>query len=147
MDPEIYAQVLDKVQADAALKEEDKKLSAILPYSMFLNTMDTIREANQTPNKRAFKCFAGEKFLVIGRKGDVSPCELLDKKYQMGNLKDYDWDIQKLLKSQEAKKVVHWVGEEHCACTWECAIQSSKLFDFRQWPKLAQRGIKIIVKK
>jgi len=143
VNPEIYQRLIEKIKRDAALQVEDRKISAILPYSMFLNTLDTIVKANQNPNQRVFKCFGGQKFLVIGRKGNVYPCELLDERFMMGNLKEFDYDIQRLIRSPQAQAVVQWVSEKHCACTWECAIQASKIFDPLQWPALALRTLKV----
>jgi len=140
VDPVIYKKLLQKIRSKAILTNNDLGPSALITYSMFLNTLNTVEKANANPGKRVFNCFGGEKFLVISKNTAVHPCELLDESKEMGQLKDFDYDINKLLLSDKARSVRDWVKEEHCACTWECAIQSSKLFDPLQWPALAKRA-------
>ena len=94
VNPEIYQRLIEKIKQDAGLQSQDRTVSAVLPYSMFLNTLDTVVEAQGNPDRRVFQCFGGQKFLVIGRQGNVYPCELLDERFRMGNLKDFDYDIQ-----------------------------------------------------
>ena len=45
-----------------------------------------------------------EKLLVVDDIGDVWPCEILKDKF--GNLRDHDFDINKLLEKYESKKLV-----------------------------------------
>ena len=47
-------------------------------------------------------CVAGKKIIIIYETGDVHPCEILNKK--LGNLKDYDYDLNKLLKKIKRPK-------------------------------------------
>ncbi len=137
---DIYKKVARRVMRKSANSKADRQIDALLSYSMFLNTLNTVVRAKSNLSKRAFRCFAGQKHLVIGKNADIYPCELLEKSWSMGNLRDFDYNINNLLKSPQAKKVVRWILEKHCACSWECAIQASKAFDPFQWPALIARA-------
>ena len=64
-------------------------------------------------------CYAGGLFGVVCANGDVYPCEMLSLK--MGNLRDYDYDLNKIFDSRTTKKVKHFIKETKCRCTYECA--------------------------
>ena len=58
--------------------------------------------------------------LVIYENGDVYPCESLTTKEKMGNLKDSDYDIKNILKSDHAKCIIKDINPgKKCNCTWE----------------------------
>ena len=64
-------------------------------------------------------CPAGALFGVIGSKGEVYPCEVLDK--QLGNLRDYDMDFMTLWRDKKTQDVKKFIKETHCNCSYECA--------------------------
>ncbi len=140
-DPLIYNKVIARLRRHPVKSKINKQTDALLSYSMFLNTLRTVICAQRNPQRRAFRCYAGSKFLVISRQLEVYPCELLDETRSLGNLRDFDYDINALLASSSAKDIVHWVKQKQCACTWECAIQASKVFDLLQWPALGWRAL------
>jgi len=73
-------------------------------------------------NIPTFKCFMGERSLVIDPYGNVFPCnECLDS-LKMGNLNDWDGDLDKLLDSNQALKVLEDIKNEKCQpCSMLCA--------------------------
>jgi radical SAM protein with 4Fe4S-binding SPASM domain len=77
-------------------------------------------------NRMVIPCKSGQKMLVVYDNGDVFPCELLDDK--MGNLREHNYDIHQILKTQKAKKVVRDIVENKCFCTWECALNNNIIF-------------------
>jgi MoaA/NifB/PqqE/SkfB family radical SAM enzyme len=101
-------------------------------------TIETLR--NQ---KMVLPCKAGEKLAVIYDNGDVYPCELLENNF--GNIRDYDYDIHRILDLQESKKVVKKIEDEKCHCTWECAnynnIVFSKKFSVELFSRYAKQKI------
>jgi MoaA/NifB/PqqE/SkfB family radical SAM enzyme len=141
--PDIYRKVLNRLRSRPVRSEHNGKMDSLLSYSMFLNTLNTVERANKNSGKRVFHCCGGTKFLVIGHQAEVLPCELLDETRSLGNLRDFDYDINALLASSPAKKNIHWVRGKHCACTWECAIQASKIFDPLQWAELGWRALRM----
>jgi radical SAM protein with 4Fe4S-binding SPASM domain len=80
--------------------------------------------------KMGINCNAGRKLLVIGERGDVFPCELLNTFTHpvMGNLYDFDFDLDALLWSEPAQKIKEFIKNKQCYCSFECAILSSLIF-------------------
>ncbi len=98
-------------------------------------TAEVIRQAKANPGKRVFNCFAGKKILLLDDVGDVFACEhMLDNK--MGNLRDFNFDLEKLLANPVAKKIRQDIVDKKCNCQWECAINTSNIFDPLQYPDL-----------
>lgn len=69
-----------------------------------------------------FECFMGQRSLVIDPYGNVFPChECLDF-LNMGNLKEYEGDLDKLLESKRANDVIEKVKNKKCQpCEALCA--------------------------
>ncbi|OQY26857.1 MAG: hypothetical protein B6244_12310 [Candidatus Cloacimonetes bacterium 4572_55] len=75
-------------------------------------------------------CAAGDKFVVINERGDVLPCEmthLIPGATYMGNLRERDLTLSRLLCSPQADKIRRAIREGSCACTYECALFASIL--------------------
>ena len=89
-------------------------------------------------------CVAGKKIIIIYETGDVHPCEILNKK--LGNIKDYDYDLHKLLKNQQTKKTTKWIKETKCKCTFECAASASVVWNIKAYPKLFSHTVKSITR-
>jgi len=70
-------------------------------------------------NEYITPCYAGGLFGVVCANGDVYPCEILSLK--MGNLRDYDYDLNKIFDSHAAKTTRKFIRETNCHCTYECA--------------------------
>ena len=85
-------------------------------------------------------CPAGAKFFILHANGDVGPCEILDELY--GNVRDFDYDISKLLGSPQAREHQKWIKDSKCRCTYECAMTINILSHLRYAPKLALKTLK-----
>ena len=96
-------------------------------------------EYTKTTVDRPFECFAGSKLLVVDDVGDVAPCEILKTKF--GNLRDYNFDLKKMLNEHASKELVQSIKDNKCNCTWECAIQSSIIFNKKEYPKLLKKTL------
>ena len=57
--------------------------------------------------KYQFDYVAGKRLLVISERGEVRPCEILND--SLGNLRDYNYDMQQLMKSQKVKEMQKWI--------------------------------------
>ena len=96
----------------------------------------------QKTKKMPFTCLAGKSLIEINEYGEIFPCETLDTlikdketlresdfdKSWMGNVRDYNYDINKLMNTIQAKRVTSFIQNEGCACTFECAIGASLVF-------------------
>ena len=85
-----------------------------------------------------------KKIIIIYETGDVHPCEILNRK--LGNLKDYDYDLNKLLKNQETKETKKWIKDTKCKCTFECAASASVVWNVKAYPKLLSHTLKSIAR-
>mgnify|MGYP006096954651 CR=1 FL=1 len=105
--------------------------------------------ANHRKQKQTVKCQAGKKMVVIYENGDVHPCESLTPKEKLGNLRDYQYDINKVLNSNHSQCIVKDINPgKKCHCTWENAIGVSMLYDKTMWWKMLVRWFsKFILKK
>lgn len=74
--------------------------------------------------KKVLPCYAGLIDSVIYANGDVAFCELTRP---VGNLKDFDFDLQKLWNSKNALSMRPKV--EKCFCIHGCNISTSLLFE------------------
>jgi radical SAM protein with 4Fe4S-binding SPASM domain len=74
-----------------------------------------------------FNCFMGEKSIMIDAFGNVYPCggaqeKRLNKLLSMGNIKDYNGDLDSLLYSKKALKVLDNISNKNCQpCKLLCA--------------------------
>ncbi|PIW26444.1 MAG: hypothetical protein COW30_15160 [Rhodospirillales bacterium CG15_BIG_FIL_POST_REV_8_21_14_020_66_15] len=79
-------------------------------------------------------CHAGTLFGVIEANGRVRPCEVLDR--DIGNLRDHEYDFQRIWQSKEAKDLASWIKRSRCHCSYECAWSFNVLGNMRYQPAL-----------
>lgn len=89
---------------------------------------------NLRTNKRNFECYAIKKMTVIEDDGNIKVCEMLPT--SLGNLKDNDYDIKKIVTSDLANKEYKKIKQHKCNCTWECAIRTGIIYNPREYPSL-----------
>ncbi|MEW6110065.1 MAG: radical SAM protein [Nitrospirota bacterium] len=87
-------------------------------------------------NTRLIPCFAGRLNIVLTETGDVYPCEILTDSF--GNIKDYDYDIGKVMQTDNAKKITDSIMNNECFCTHECYFMTNILFNPKCYPALAK---------
>jgi len=102
-----------------------------------------------TEDRCVTPCQAGRRMLIIDDQGLVEPCEILrelirEKKSELtrsdlGNLRDFEYDVRKILATQHAKSVVRHIVEKRCYCTYECAMAANVLYTPRLWPLVLKR--------
>lgn len=98
-------------------------------------------------NTHSFDCSAGSKFLEIFQDGNVAACEILDTISElddtsMGNLKDFDFDVKKLLADNKAKKIKNYIKTSKCHCTFECPKHVDVIYNKKFYPSLAKKLVK-----
>lgn len=91
-------------------------------------------------NEYITPCYAGGLFGVVYANGDVYPCEMLSLK--IGNLRDYEYDLNKILHSHTAKITRKYIRDRKCHCTYECAWSINILMNPKYAHKIL-RNIKI----
>jgi MoaA/NifB/PqqE/SkfB family radical SAM enzyme len=86
-----------------------------------------------------YVCNAGRSLVEVDETGHVFPCEMLDlflgasgacayDDCRLGNLRDVDFDLKRISSSEKARAIRAFVEGGHCACTFDCAIQSNLAF-------------------
>lgn len=76
--------------------------------------------------RRIMACYAGRLSAVIYPDGEVHACELLDS--SLGNLRDFSYDLSRLLRSDKAWKQIQEISRSSCYCTHECNVTPNLLF-------------------
>ncbi|MCL2319712.1 MAG: radical SAM protein [Treponema sp.] len=102
-------------------------------YVGFIRAWFNIRVKNvDKPTCWEMDCTAGETSLVIDYDGRFRSCELREP---IGNVKDYNCDVQAIMASEAMKKELEAVGHGYtanCWCTHGCWIMSSMNFNPRK---------------
>lgn len=83
-------------------------------------------------NEYLLPCQAASVLGVIHTDGSVYPCEVLGK--SMGKLKDFDYDLLKLWKSNSSRELRGFIKETKCRCTYECAWSYNILLEKKYYP-------------
>lgn len=110
-------------------------------YLGLIRSMYNIRASNiDKPTPWGMDCTAGETTLVIDYDGRFRSCELRDP---IGNVKDYDCDISRIMQGDAMRKEVDDLGygyKANCWCTHGCWIMSSIVFNPRKMVSKVYKG-------
>jgi len=91
--------------------------------------------------KRLVPCYAGRLNLVITEDGNVYPCEILTETF--GNVKDYDYNMKKVVRSDKAKRIIGSIMNKECYCTHECFFMTNILFNPGLYYRLAKEYMQL----
>lgn len=86
---------------------------------------------NLKTGKRNFECYVIKKMIVIDDMGEVKICEMLPT--SLGNLREHDYDIKRIVTSDLAKKEYEKIKKHQCNCTWECAIRTGVMYNPKEY--------------
>lgn len=92
-------------------------------------------------NRQVIPCYAGISNVHINYDGGVWPCCVLGYDHEMGNLRDFNYDFQKLWHSPKAYEVRKYIKARNCACPLANQAYSNELMHL---PTLVRAGIKSI---
>lgn len=91
--------------------------------------------------KRLVPCYAGTLNLVLGESGDVYACEMLSTSF--GNIRDYDYDMKKIILSRRARETADSISHYQCYCSHECYFITNILFNPRMYPALCKEYLQL----
>lgn len=139
---DIYASDYHKVCQ--IINQEEKNFSSGFTFSKIITAnklaaRDIINQ-NLRGRKRFYPCSAGRKMVIISEDGLVKPCEMLD--FDFGNLRDFDYNIKKILSTKKAKEILQFIKDKKCTCTFENAIQNSLINSPSTWPLVIKKIFK-----
>ena len=92
-------------------------------------------------NRQVIPCYAGISNVHINYDGGVWPCCVLGYDHEMGNLRDFHYDFQKLWHSAKADEVRNYIRGKNCACPLANQAYSNELMHL---PTLIRAGVKSI---
>lgn len=110
--------------------------NAIINYS--LNNMEIAFDNFFDGKKWPVKCAAGRRIAVLYPNGDVSACEL---RPPAANVRDFDYELMKLLKDPAFKKEIRDISVSDCGCSHGCFIPPSVRFSPLYMGRLALKTI------
>ncbi len=61
-------------------------------------------------------CYGGLSNIHMDYNGEIWPCCILGGEQSMGNVRDWDYNIQALMDSPRAKTVIEYISNGNCAC-------------------------------
>ena len=127
-----YGEILDYYYRLKNARKENK------PFAGIISSCDKIVNSQvlqiMKTKKMPSRCYAYSKMIVLESNGEVAPCEYLDTK--LGNLRDYGYDIKKILAKEENKKVWKFIEDGKCYCTWECALINNIVCNPKIYPRV-----------
>lgn len=99
------------------------------------------------PKGYPWTCVAGKKMITMTEKGLLTPCEMLvqlkpELDSAIGNVRDHNYDILKMLRSDKAKKLRVHIEGTHCSCSYECAALCNVVYHKKQWAKIMKEALK-----
>ena len=97
--------------------------------------------------RQVIPCYAGVSNVHINYDGGVWPCCVLGYDKQMGNLRDFNYDFEKLWKSDQANEVRKYIQNKNCACPLANQAYSNELLHFPSLLKATMYMIKFNLKK
>ena len=109
-------------------QQERKKANGFLEKSL-AERAGVEREIIRSHYEKRLKmdsCQAGTLTAIISEEGDVRPCEILDTSF--GNLRDYDYRLDKIWKNQFARLHRDKIKKEKCFCTFETTVRTTMVF-------------------
>ena len=133
---DLYREIID-LKESLYVQRETRPFSSFI-RAVTLRSLDLIWKEYMF-NKWQLDCVAGKRLLIISEKGEVKPCEILNESF--GNLRNFDYDIRKVMKMAKVKKTQKWIKESKCHCTFECATNISVLYDWKGYPNLLKRTL------
>lgn len=135
---------------DIKIEEFRKKLIALIPQIKSVVKTDSLLSTGRSifydllglwlenPSAQIVPCGAARIRYFLGATGDVYPCTIFNHK--IGNLRDYDFDLNRLFQSNSRKQTRYLVEEERCPiCCNTCetipAMMTKPIHTVAQWLK------------
>jgi len=93
--------------------------------------------------RRLLDCYAGRLNLVLAENGDLYPCESFGEEMRLGNVRDFNFDLEQIRRSPRARAIIRRIMANTCHCTHECYMITNILFNPRQYPGLLKTYLQL----
>ena len=140
--------------AEYLTEKRKNKFSNTSLYNKLFAAVGTVIENNVLKTilekREVVPCLAGRRMIVIGDTGEVTPCEVINTispensklNPVMGNLRDYNYDIKNILELPNSKKLIQFIKNSRCHCSFECAMAVNTVFNPRYYSKIIRTFLK-----
>ncbi|MBU1628278.1 radical SAM protein [bacterium] len=134
------------VQIHKLMEQTSSKRKTKLPFGKSINPIFNLMQeyylGTLKYKRRVFPCLAGKKLLVLTGEGDLMPCEPFwfepetrgEKSLEelcFGNVREFDYDIPGMLKTEKADSIRSYIAQERCYCLWGCVYFCGILYSPR----------------
>lgn len=92
-------------------------------------------------HRRAIPCYAGTLHIQINYDGGVWGCCVLGYDHEFGSLRDFNYDLPRLLASPKAVQELAYIRSQQCACPLAGVIAPSMLCHM---PSMFKAGVKFV---
>lgn len=113
--PDVYEKLTQRF-AEKILQNVKKK-------AFLTRTTEAVRLAyyhvavqNLRQRRQVTPCYGGISNIHLNYNGDIWPCCILGSEQLLGNVRDWDYAIQQLLSSEQARKARTYIAGKKCAC-------------------------------
>jgi MoaA/NifB/PqqE/SkfB family radical SAM enzyme/glycosyltransferase involved in cell wall biosynthesis len=138
-----YSELVEKVKEHAArnVKKRSYQFSRVF-YGLYRH-MNEVISKTVLEDRMVYPCLAGRRLVEIYDDGTVVPCEILSTlnpgiPSSMGNIRDFDYDINKVISSPAAEEILSYIEQTKCHCSFECAALTNIVFSPRAYPHLVR---------
>lgn len=101
----------------------DKIVRNIKQKAFLTRTTEAVRVAYYSVAVKILKqrrqvtpCYGGISNIHLNYNGDIWPCCILGSEKNLGNVREWNYDVQRLLASDQAKKARKYIADRNCAC-------------------------------
>ena len=120
-----------------------KDFHSIFTLALRIAKNDYLKEILEGKNFYKF-CGAGQKVVAIGETGKVFPCEPLW--HSLGYLIKNDYDMNRIIGSDEMKEFHKRTTEQKCTCHWGLPMSTALLYKPSYYPVIFSEMIKIALR-
>ena len=98
-----YFEIVDYLKNIQALENKSKSYALeTLHQGLQIESRSAIKHV-MTKGEGKYSCTAGKSMLVMDELGNVNPCEILPSKFEYGNIRNYNLNINLMWKEQKKK--------------------------------------------
>lgn len=134
--PEKYLDYIKYAETLTIKKNRTKSFYNNLFSSVSLVAKEQIAEF-LIKKQMALPCNAGSKLIVISETGKAIPCEILGQ--ELGDLREHDYNMTSIMKSEKAQKVMQSIKEGRCCCAMDCNTISNVVCSPSMYPRVLKK--------
>lgn len=134
-----YFSICDKIR-QSSFVNSIKDFHSISTIALRIAKNDFLKEVLKTKDMYR-KCGAGRRVIIINEIGEVFPCEPLWD--SLGNLRKDDYDIGKIINSDQMRAFNEKMFREKCNCHWGLVLSNALIYKPRYYPKILNEMMKI----